>query len=130
MYGIERKGIQLRLEDHSQGVSLDMQRMIPCGLAVNELLLNAVKHAFSQTEEGIIVIRVVLEHDSICIVVRDNGCGLPPGFQWKSSYGLGSQLIPMFVHQLHAELLTQSSSLGTTISIRIPAIGQEYNYAG
>ncbi|WP_230405193.1 PAS domain-containing protein [Undibacterium rugosum] len=37
MYGIEKKGIQLRLEDDSQGVCLDMQRMIPCGLALNEL---------------------------------------------------------------------------------------------
>lgn len=130
MYGIDRKGIQLRLEDESQGVSLDMQRMIPCGLAVNELILNAVKHAFPCTEEGLIVIRVALDSDGISIAVSDNGCGLPPGFQWKSSYGLGSQLIPMFVHQLHAELLTQTSSLGTTISILIPAIRQESNYAG
>ncbi|WP_413470628.1 hypothetical protein [Undibacterium rugosum] len=89
-----------------------------------------MKHAFPQAEEGLIAIRIALEHRCICIVVSDNGCGLPPGFQWKSSYGLGSQLIPMFVHQLHAELLTESNSLGTTISIRIPINGLEHNYAG
>lgn len=129
MYGIDKKGIQLRLEDDSRGVSLDVQRMIPCGLAVNELIMNAVKHAFTNRSSGLIVIRVALLNSSIQIQVKDDGCGLPAGFQWKASYGLGSQLIPMFVHQLHGELITETDQSGTCVTISVPGGIQEAQYA-
>ena len=118
-YGIEKKGIELVLDGNAQQISMDVQRMIPCGLVINELILNAVKHAFPQRKDGKVRISVLADDEEISISVADNGCGLPAGFQWNGKGGLGSQLIPMFVHQLHGELSTSSDENGAQFTITL-----------
>lgn len=128
-YGIERKGIELILDGNAQQVSMDVQRMIPCGLVINELILNAVKHAFPDQQNGKVYISVLAGDDLIRISVADNGRGLPAGFEWNSKGGLGSQLIPMFVHQLHGELTTESDITGAKFTITLKTAREEEKHA-
>ena len=102
-------GIAIAFSCGTERVGIDIQRAIPCGLVVNELVLNAVKHAFPDQPNGHVTIDLKINAAGLfCLSVTDDGCGLPPGFEWGSSTGLGTQLIPLFVNQLQGTLTTPS----------------------
>ncbi|HEX5063027.1 MAG TPA: histidine kinase dimerization/phosphoacceptor domain -containing protein, partial [Kofleriaceae bacterium] len=68
--------VEIEIEDH--GVELDMDTAILCGLIVNELVSNALKHAFPDAQEGKIIVSLAeLQSGNIVLEVRDNGVGLP-----------------------------------------------------
>ena len=124
LYATEKKGIRLLLNPgNDTGISLHVQQMIPCGLVVNELILNAIKHAFPFGRSGLITISAVRSGNRIVISVQDDGQGLPDDFSWQSQQGLGSQLIPMFVRQLHGQLSHESSTTGTLVSVTLAQEG-------
>lgn len=112
------RGITARTE--IAGISLPIQRAIPCGLIVNELITNAVKHAFPAGRRGII--RVSMKHaaDEIELVVADDGVGLPPGRDAKKSDSLGLDLVFAFAEQLDATLDIRSEG-GAAFTLRFPA---------
>jgi len=92
-------------------VSLDMDTAIPCSLIINELVSNALKHAFPAEgdrpagEEG--EIRVELREvgdGELCLMVSDNGVGLPPEVDWRDASSLGLQLVNMLAGQLEGTL--------------------------
>ena len=59
---------------------------MPCGFIVNELVSNALKYAFADGRKGVLFIGLSGEsRDSVEMVVRDNGVGLPPGFDCQQS---------------------------------------------
>ncbi|WP_018412210.1 sensor histidine kinase [Methyloversatilis thermotolerans] len=97
--------IELRLERPDTPVYLDLERAIPCGLLVNELVTNAFKHAFPPPRHGEITIELAREEDgSVTLTVRDDGVGLPDDFSLESVKSLGLQLVPLLTDQLHARL--------------------------
>lgn len=129
IYEIEKKGIELELAaglNHS--IKLDVQRMIPCGLIINELILNAIKHAFVGRERGKVSLTMRLQEQRVYIEVADNGIGLPADFSWHKQAGLGSQLIPMFAQQLKAELNYTCSHEGTRFELGFRYIAREPDY--
>jgi two-component sensor histidine kinase len=113
--------ITLRLEGTSAEIYLDLQRAIPCGLVVNELVTNAVKHAFSDGRSGEICIAL---HESASgeasVVVSDTGVGLPDGFDPANAKSLGFQLLPLLVDQIQGTL-TIGEGPGTRFEIRFAA---------
>lgn len=120
-----RLGLQLVLPQDR--VHLDLERAIPCGLLVNELVTNSFKHAFPGERRGEIAIS--LEQDSagqICFSVADNGIGLPPEAVLAQGSSLGLQLVPLFVDQLHGTLSIERES-GTLFRICFPTghVGEE-----
>ena len=124
LYATEKKGIRLQLNpDNDTSISLHVQQMIPCGLVMNELILNAIKHAFPAGSSGLITVSALRSGSRIVISVQDDGQGLPDGFSWQASQGLGSQLIPMFVRQLHGQLSHESSAAGTLVSVMLAQEG-------
>ncbi|KMQ51701.1 signal transduction histidine kinase [Chitinispirillum alkaliphilum] len=76
---------------------------IPCGLIIGELVSNSFKHAFSEQKQG--NIRITMKRcskDQICLIVKDNGTGLPKGFDLSKAATLGVQIVFQIVeHQLH-----------------------------
>jgi two-component sensor histidine kinase/HAMP domain-containing protein len=60
-------------------ICLNITQAIPCGLIANELISNALKHAFPGRQEGEIQVTPKREGDRNCLRVKDNGVGLPPG---------------------------------------------------
>ncbi|OBP15870.1 hypothetical protein A5320_10770 [Rheinheimera sp. SA_1] len=87
---------------------LELEQAIPCGLFVNEVLTNAIKHAFPQRTHGLIRLELSQESDRrVRLNILDDGVGLPPDVELGQQGSLGFQLIPTFVAQLRGELTLQ-----------------------
>jgi two-component sensor histidine kinase len=104
----------------SEPTMLSINTAVPCGLILNELATNALKHAFQGRDSG--EVRVSLHSDpeegETRIVVRDNGTGLPSNFDWRQAKSLGLNLVQVLVKQISAKLEVTSGE-GTEFSIRV-----------
>lgn len=108
IYSYTQKEIELKLDVGS--VFLDLDRAIPCGLIVNELLTNALKYAFSEQEEGEVSISLKQTSDYIKLVVADNGKGFPATIDYRNTESLGMQLVMTLVQQLRGEITLDNSN--------------------
>lgn len=98
---------------------IDIDKVVPCGLLVNELVVNAYKHAFSNMEEG--ELKLILKNHpdhEVEVTVADNGPGLPEHFELGTSGSLGSMLIETFANQLEADLQIDQNYPGTAFVFR------------
>lgn len=109
----------IEIEDHA--VQLTMDTAILCGLIVNELVSNALKHAFPQAREGRITISIAAASGSeLLLEVRDDGIGLPPEFHGKrASQTMGLQIVYSLCDQLGGQLEIASNG-GTSVRVRFP----------
>ncbi len=108
-------GISLKME--GENTHLDVDTAIPCGLIVNELVSNALKHAFPDGRKGLIQIKFwSVGHNKYAIAVGDNGIGLPPDLDIQKTKTLGLQLVNMLVRQLHGTLDVVTEG-GTTVMV-------------
>ena len=85
----QRALVETRLAD----VYVALDAAISCGLIVNELISNALKHAFPDGRSGRILVELSEDSGSIRLVVEDNGVGLPPGFSPERDGHLGLELV-------------------------------------
>lgn len=95
---------KVELEKELEGVKLDLDQAIPCGLILNELISNALKHAFPDGAQGRIQLGLRSREGRVEITVSDNGVGLPPDFDEERSSGLGLQLVHMLIGQLDGHI--------------------------
>ncbi|UBF26478.1 PAS domain S-box protein [Kovacikia minuta CCNUW1] len=108
---------QIRLYTQITEVGLDIERAVPFGLIINELISNALKHAFPGDRPGEIEVRLVQDTpDTLTLLVRDNGVGLPPDFDIQHTKTLGMSLIQGLAKQLRGAI-TIHSHLGTEFKI-------------
>lgn len=94
----------------SHDVNLPINAAIPCGLIVNELVSNALKHGFAGQGRG--SIQVVLARDAAGTVelsISNDGTPIPPEQPLERSDSLGLQLVQMLTRQLHGQLTIQRS---------------------
>lgn len=92
---------EISLEFHVCEVHLPIDAAIPCGLIVNELISNALKHAFPNHRRGRILISFAHPAGRQAVLtVEDDGVGLPEGFSFERSETLGVQLVWMLAGQL------------------------------
>jgi PAS domain S-box len=109
---------QIRLETDIAEVRLDINSAIPFGLIINELISNALKHAFPGGRKGVIQIRLArAAGDTVILQVSDDGVGLPEGFDRSNSAGFGFQIINLLVEQLDAVLDVDRND-GTTFTLK------------
>ncbi|MFN2108821.1 MAG: histidine kinase N-terminal 7TM domain-containing protein [Anaerolineae bacterium] len=95
------KSRAVRLDLQAADIYLSIDDAVPCGLIVNELISNALKHAFVDGREGeICVMMQQLADRQVRLVVRDNGVGLPKDVDYMNTGSLGLQLVTMLVEQL------------------------------
>jgi two-component sensor histidine kinase len=116
--GISRHAVSLDLA--IEDIALPVDKAIPCGLMLNELLTNALKHAFPDGRTG--TVRIELTSDmqgSLILVVRDDGIGLPEDFEVGQSKTLGSQLVRILAKQMDG-VLEFGSANGTVCRLTIP----------
>jgi two-component sensor histidine kinase len=86
-------------------LELPVDKAIPCGLILNELISNAVKHGFPSGHSGTVRVQVSLTPDGLLeIVVADDGVGLPEGFSWDECSSVGMQVVGALVEQLEGRL--------------------------
>ncbi|MGH7875490.1 MAG: sensor histidine kinase [Candidatus Binatia bacterium] len=115
--------VRFRIEQ--QEVFLPVDLAIPCGLIVNELATNALKHAFLGCAGGEIAIALrLLDDQRICIVIGDDGSGLPQGLDWSSSDSFGLRLVRMLTEQLNGNLDLRDGP-GTVFQLTFKAAAAE-----
>jgi PAS domain S-box-containing protein len=86
-------------------VVLDVNKGIPCGLIINELLSNALRHAFPEGQGGKIVIGMRGDGSGrIALTVRDNGMGFPDQIDFRKTKSLGMQIVISLVSQLEGTI--------------------------
>jgi PAS domain S-box-containing protein len=101
-------------------VSLPVEQAIPCGLILNELVANSLKHAFPNAASGTIRVELRLAPDlSVNLSVGDDGVGISPAWNLENPETLGAQLVLTLVKQLGGRLeITRSP--GSTFRISFP----------
>lgn len=100
---------------------LNINKAIPCGLIINELLTNALKHAFTDGRKGKISIKFHRENDNKLILeIRDNGKGLPEGLNIETSSSLGLKLVKNLAKQIDGKLYIERET-GTIFKIIFPS---------
>jgi len=91
------------------------------GLLVNELVTNAMKHAFPGDRAGTVQVRVRELQDRISLVVSDDGAGYPEG----SKAGLGTTIVDLLVRQVDGSVVKSTGAGGTTTTIEFGNSGIE-----
>ncbi|MFI5143989.1 MAG: sensor histidine kinase [Ignavibacteria bacterium] len=99
------KSEQVGLTVNSENIFLTMDTAIPCGLIINELVTNILKHAFPSNRKGEIKIEVSYHRNNkFTLLVADNGIGLPVDIDIENTDTLGFQLVQTLIKQLEASL--------------------------
>ena len=98
-YGVASHMVKLKINVESAPLGLD--RAIPCGLIINELVSNALKYAFPQGRRGEIFVNLLRDGDGkLVLMVKDDGVGLPEDLDIADTPSLGLQLVNTLVKQL------------------------------
>jgi two-component sensor histidine kinase len=97
-----------------QGIEMMTDRAVPIALMVNELITNAAKYAYQDSQSGTIWVRVGRGgDDTIELSVRDEGRGLPADFELRSAPGLGMRVVRALLWQLDATIEVRRLDPGT-----------------
>ncbi|MCC5656009.1 PAS domain S-box protein [Nostoc sp. XA010] len=109
---------KIALETDIDSVSLNVDQAIACGLVINELISNALKHAFPNQEVGTISIALRNVGNSIEMTIRDNGIGLPDNLDWTTTDSLGLSLVYDLVTEQLEGCITLERNHGTVFKIQ------------
>jgi two-component sensor histidine kinase len=112
---------RIALQIHTDEVMLDTNQAIPCGLILNELLSNCLKHAFPSDRGG--EVHIELRSDTrrrVTMIVRDTGIGFPAHMDSRQTETIGLQLVYTLTEQLGGTLDLESDA-GTAIKLSFTA---------
>lgn len=114
----------ISLQLNMASVLVDLDHAIPCGLLVNEILSNCLKHAFPGGRGGIVTIDLEPEGSGPAYILRisDTGVGLPADFETRRAGSLGVHLIKALARQLQARL-TIAAGPGASFNIAFSTNG-------
>ncbi|MCZ6671300.1 MAG: PAS domain-containing protein, partial [Verrucomicrobia bacterium] len=116
---------KVRFKAEIEEISLSIDVAVPCGLIINELLTNALKHAFPGDRKGTVMLqlhskrpakRKPKQGGAVVLTVSDDGVGLPDGFNIESTTSLGVQLVKTLSAQIDGVLQIKSGK-GTHFAI-------------
>jgi two-component sensor histidine kinase len=102
-YGVDAHRINVNI--NVQSVFLPINTAIPCGLLINELITNALKHAFPNGSSGQINVSLTHKHDhTIILEISDDGVGIPSALDINAVETLGLRLVALLSQQLDGNL--------------------------
>ena len=117
-FSVEPCNVDLLQE--TETIALDINNAIPCGLILNELISNALKHAFPDGRKGQIKVGFRRRPDELLeMFVRDDGVGFPAGLDFRNTTTLGLQLVNLLTGQLDGTL-EKTGETGTEFRIVFP----------
>ena len=116
-YGFDSERNQLNVV--CENVMLDVDKAIPVGLIVNELLSNAMKYAFINQPNPILTIQLQEKEDQLNIKIADNGPGIQIALEDLSTNSFGLKMVSTLVKELKGTLKTQMEN-GTIFIIQFP----------
>lgn len=109
-------GLEVHIEQEIQPIRLDIDTAIPVGLIMNELITNALKHAFPERSEGRVTIALREDAGALELTVADDGVGAKSDLEHSSSFGM--KMLEAFRSRLGATFNIDSGN-GLTVSYRI-----------
>jgi two-component sensor histidine kinase len=115
-YGVDPVRIHLAFD--LEPIHLEVDRAIPCGLILNELLSNALKHAFPNGRQGEVRISSQEQEGWIQLAVEDNGVGLPKDLVPSEAESLGLSLVNTLLDQLGGTMETTSKQGSSRFVVR------------
>ncbi len=121
-FGVDR---DIRFKVQAAGIELGLDIAIPCGLILNEMIVNAYKHAFpggkASSGKGNCAIAVTAKHegDILALTVADNGIGQPVSVNIENPQTLGLRLIKMLSQQISGSLEMDRTG-GTVYHLKFP----------
>lgn len=120
-YSVAGDRVRLRIDLENASITLDLA--VPCGLILNELVTNALKHAFPGDRCGEILIALRKQGDD-CYLLRvvDNGIGLSSGLAIESATTLGLRLIRSLVRQVDGQFEFVAAHPGTEARLTFSAV--------
>lgn len=113
---------RIRCTITSEDLELSIEKAIPCSLIITEMITNSLKYAFDGRKSGEITITFSFLQDSNMFLLeyRDNGKGMPPGFDPKKSTGFGSSLISGLTQQISGTIEIGDEGPGVHYIITFP----------
>ncbi len=115
-YAFERLNTTLQIET----IRLDADVALNLGFIANEIISNALKHAFGETENPEIKVQSWQEPGKFRFIFTDNGSGMPPQSPIAGRESFGLKLIRILIQQMRGTLEIRTGSQGTTFEIEIP----------
>jgi PAS domain S-box-containing protein len=110
------EGIRLDLKVDAYPVSVNVA--LPTGLVANELLTNALKHAFVGRDGGTITLHSLSDASGCRVTIADDGIGLPDGVEWPKQGKLGELIVRSLRQNAKADLKVESTpGKGTKVTI-------------
>ena len=111
-------GTSIALKTDIESESLSVDRAIPLGLIVNELVTNAIKYAFPSETRGTVAVTLKRIPGQLRLMVSDDGKGADPQ---RADSGLGGRLVDTFARQLGGKVERESGLHGTTVRLILPS---------
>ncbi|MBC8167967.1 MAG: PAS domain S-box protein [Bryobacteraceae bacterium] len=121
-YGVDSDRLQISVS--AKDMRVDIAKAIPCGLIVNELLTNCLKHGFPAGRTGEIRVSLSCDNEECTLEVSDNGVGMPATLSIARSTSLGLKLVSVLAKQLQGEVYIDGNA-GTTVKIQFPFLPPE-----
>jgi len=121
-YGVNVDRVTMAIE--IDNVPLAIDTAIPCGLIINELVSNSLKHAFPD-KKGEITISLRSVDESIELQVGDNGVGIPEDIDFRMTETLGLRLVTILAEDQLDGKITLDRTRGTTFQIRFKKVNNE-----
>lgn len=109
------------LVEAGPGIKMATDRAIPLALILVELVTNAVKYAYDG-KAGPISVNVGVEKGEVSVYVRDQGRGLPEGFDLNTSSGFGMRIVQALAAQLDASVTAIRHDNGAEFAVRAPLV--------
>jgi len=114
-YGVNPDDIVLTVQ--TEDIPLEVDAAISCGLIVNELVSNALKHAFPGRRQGQVAVTLSAAGTDVVLAVADDGVGFPADLDFRSPGTLGLKLVAIFTEQVRGTMdLTREP--GTKFTLR------------
>lgn len=104
---------------NANDVSVDIDTAVLCGMIINELVSNSLKHAFSGRREGKIFVNIRSLENKVVLIIGDNGIGMLAEIDPDLVKSLGLKIVKILVKQLDATIVLDRKS-GTVFTIEFP----------
>ena len=113
-------GVTIQLDLDIDDITLDIDTAVPCGLIVNELVSNSLKHAFyGHVGTGIIAVSFKSQDNCYQLSISDDGKGMPDDFDFDSTRSMGMEIVCVLTEQLEGTI-EHCNGKGSTFRIEFP----------
>ncbi|MDZ4170446.1 MAG: histidine kinase N-terminal domain-containing protein [Coriobacteriia bacterium] len=118
--GLSGDDTRVRLQVSGSTGQIDAPLATSLSLVVAELVHNAIEHGFPNDRQGGVEVTLRRGGDELVLTVRDDGVGLPDGFDPESSANLGLAIVRTVIEDDLRGTITYSGVRGATVTVRVP----------